>query len=134
MYIKLKGMDDAQEQLERIERGSKAMQKTKVFVGSWAPYAYGIETGRHKNGRLARRAGGARYFNRAISEVLAGADADMSEGLNKVTAPGPWVLVRLGRWARRLARLYAPKGVLKPSKKSFNYRLNRTVQVQRRVE
>ncbi len=125
MKITLNGMEDAQKQLERIERGTKAMGNYRAVVGSRLPYAWGIEYGRHrKSGKLARRAGGAMYITNAINTVLSDADRDISEGLNKVTAPGPWVLRRLGLWARRLARANAPRG---PQNKSRSYRLRRSI-------
>lgn len=90
----------------RYARGLARMEQTQVQVGSRLPYAYGIETGRHRvSGRVARAAGGVYYLQRAVNAVLADADKDVSEGLERVGAPGPWVLRRLGRWARRLARL-----------------------------
>lgn len=125
MYIRLRGMDNADYQMRRIERASRNMGNWKVFVGVKLPYAYGIEFGRHRqSGKLARRAGGSRYLSRAIETVLAEADRDMSEGLNKVTAPGVWLMRRLGLWARRLAKKNAPRG---PKQKSHNYRLYRSI-------
>lgn len=110
MKMTLQGMDNAQKQLERIERMTAALGKWKAFVGSRMPYAYGIEMGQHRvSGKLARRAGGAHFLEGAVNEVMSNADADISEGLTKVTAPGPWVLRRLGKWARRLARLNVPR-------------------------
>lgn len=125
MYIELKGLDDVQKQMKRIERGTKAMGRKKYEVGTRLPYAYGIEFGRHrKTGKLARQKGGALYVTRAIETVLSGADRDMSEGLNKVTSPGAWVLIRLARWARRLARKNAPRG---PKNKGHSYRLRTSI-------
>jgi hypothetical protein len=124
--VELKGMEDAQKQLKRIERGAKAMANYEATVYSKLPYAYGIEYGRHrKSGKLARRAGGATYIRRAVETVTSGMDADISEGLSKVTAPGPWIYRRLAGWARRLARQNAPRG---PKKKGRSYRLNRSLQ------
>lgn len=111
MKVTLQGLDDAQKQLERILRATKSLAAHEAIIASRLPYAYGQEEGRHRvSGRLARRAGGARYMQGAVNQVLAGADADLSEGLNKVTAPGLWVLRRLARWARRLARVDVPRG------------------------
>lgn len=132
MKVVLKGLDDADKQMARIERGLKALQNYTGIVGSKLPYAYGIEFGRHRvSGKLARRAGGAFYIRRAIDTVLSDADRDLSEGLNKVTAPGIWVVRRLALWARRLARKAAPRG---PRKKRRSYRLRRSIiyQVRRR--
>lgn len=127
MHITLRGLEDVQKQMERIERASKNMGEWKVFVGSRLPYAWGIEFGSHRqSGKLARRAGGSFYLRRAVDSVLAGADRDMSEGLNKVTAPGVWLMRRLGLWARRLAKVNAPRG----GKKEANYRLYRSIKTE----
>lgn len=125
MKITLNGMEDAQKQMERIERGTKAMDKYRAEVGSKLPYAWGIEYGRHRvSGKLARKSGGTQYITKAITTVLSDADRDISEGLNKVTAPGTWVLRRLGLWARRLARANAPRG---PRNKTRSYRLRKSI-------
>lgn len=125
MKITLKGLDDAEKQFTRIERGLSALKDYTGVVFSRLPYAYGIEFGRHrKSGKLARAAGGAFYIRRAIDTVLSGADHDLSEGLNKVTVPGVWVVRRLALWARRLARQNVPRG---PRKKSHSYRLRRSI-------
>lgn len=125
LRITLKGMDDVEKQMKRIERGSKAMGRYVGEVGSKLPYAWGIEYGRHRvSGKLARRAGGAQYITRAINTVTSGMDSDISEGLDKVTAPGAWVIRRLALWARRLARANAPRG---PRSKGRSYRLWRSI-------
>lgn len=125
LNITLQGMDDALKQMERIKRGTEAMGRYTGEVGSKLPYAYGIEYGRHrKSGKLARRVGGAMYINQAVDLVLSNADGDLAEGLNKVTAPGPWVIRRLALWARRLARVYVPRG---PENKGRSYRLSRSI-------
>ena len=125
MHINLKGMEDAEKQLEKIARGTRIMGYFEASVGSRLPYAWGIEYGRHRvSGKRARKSGGAMYITSAVNEVLSGADRDLSEGLSKVTAPGPWVIKRLGLWARRLARVNVPKG---PRKKSHSYRLKKSI-------
>lgn len=125
MRITLNGMEDAEKQMKRIERGTKAMGRYVGEVGSALPYAWGIEYGRHRvSGKLARRAGGVMYINNAINTVLSGADNDISEGLNKVTAPGAWVIRRLALWSRRLARANVVRG---PRQKGHSYRLKRSI-------
>lgn len=125
MKITLKGMDDVQKQMERIERGLAGLRGQVGVVFSKLPYAYGQHEGRHqKSGKLARRAGGTFYIRRAVDSVLGDADRDLGEGLDKVTAPGVWVVRRLALWARRLARKNAPRG---QKKKSSNYRLWRSI-------
>jgi hypothetical protein len=123
--ITLVGMEDAQAQVGRISRGLKALENYTSIVYSKLPYAYGIHEGRHrKSGKLARQAGGSFYIQRAINTVLGDADRDLSEGLNKVTAPGVWVVRRLALWSRRLARQNAPRGA---KKKGKSYRLWRSI-------
>jgi hypothetical protein len=126
LKMTLKGLDDAVKQMARIERGLKSLRNYTGVVYSRLPYSYGIEYGRHRvSGKLARRAGGSFYIRRAIDTVLAGADQDLSEGLEKVTAPGQWVIRRLALWARRLARQNVPRGPKKG--KSHSYRLSRSI-------
>lgn len=126
MKITLKGMDDVERQMGRIERGLQALQNYVGEVNSRLPYAYGIEFGRHrKSGKLARKAGGSFYIRRAIDTVLSNADRDLAEGLNKVTSPGVWVVRRLALWARRLTRKNVPRG---PRNKGRSYRLRRSIQ------
>ena len=127
MQITLKGLEDAEKQFARIERGLESLRNYVGVVYSRLPYSYGIEFGRHRvSGKLARRAGGSFYIRRAIDTVLSGADHDLSEGLSKVTAPGVWVVRRLALWARRLARQNAPRG----PKKGRSYRLSRSIQYE----
>lgn len=129
MDITVQGMDDATKQLRRIERGIRSMANYEAFIYSSLPYAYGIEEGRHqRSGKLARRAGGSFYMRRAVDTVVSGMDEDITAGLTKVTAPGRWVLMRLARWARRLARANAPRGP--KAKKGRNYRLYRSIKAE----
>ena len=110
LHMTLKGMDDAEKQMARIERATRSMGQYKGYIGSRLPYAWGQEFGRHRvSGKLARRSGGAQYLTGAINIVLGDADRDLAEGLNKVTAPGRWVIKRLALWARRVARLNVPR-------------------------
>jgi hypothetical protein len=111
MQVTVQGMQNTQAQFARIVRGCVSMANTVVEVGTRVPYGYGIEFGRHrKSDKLARRAGGSHYLERAKTSVLSDADRDLSEGLNRVTAPGPWILTRLAKWVRRLARVNVPIG------------------------
>lgn len=108
--ITLRGMDDAKKQLERIERGIKGMANWVGVIYSRRPYAWGIEYGTHRvTQKLARRAGGDQYMNEAVSTVMNGADYDLSDGLDKVKAPGRWVIKRMALWGRRLARANVPQ-------------------------
>lgn len=58
----------AQAAIERAEQGARAVGAIRLGVGSDLVYAYGIEEGRHRGGRLARRAGGAHMIRRGLQE------------------------------------------------------------------
>jgi hypothetical protein len=93
--VRVVGDKEAQAYLTRLAESGRAAEKALVQVGSPLAYAYGIETGRHRGGRLARRAGGVFYLQRAadsvqqsLKKVIAhalpdGADATL-EALKKV--------------------------------------------------
>ncbi len=124
LKITIKGLDDVDKQIKRIRRGAALMARTQATVGSAMPYAYGAEYGYHRVSRkLARRSGATYFLFNAAQTVLRGGDRDISEGLNKVTAPGPWVLRRLAGWIRREAKVNAPRGGAKRSP----YRLRKSI-------
>jgi hypothetical protein len=126
MEVTVIGMADAQKQMARIERGCRALANHEGWIYSNLPYAHGIETGRHqRSGKLARAAGGSFYMRRAVDTVVSGMDGDITQGMTKVTAPGVWIIRRLARWARRLARVNAPRGPRKKGGRS--YRLYRSI-------
>jgi hypothetical protein len=114
MKIKIKGLDNAQKQTERIQRGIESLKRYKGYVGSNVPYAYGAEHGRHKRGKLARRDGGQHYLQRATNEAR-----NLPLENKRATAPGKWVFWRMGGAVRKRARRYAPrrKGKLRRSLK-----------------
>lgn len=131
MNIVLKGVEQSQKWAEKYQRGLSKLHNSRLVMGSALPYAWGIHFGRHRrSGKLARRSGGIAYLTDAVEKMQAGAVGDISEGLNKVSAPGPWILKRLGLWARRLARQLAPRG---PAHKPHKYRLRRSINIQRRA-
>jgi hypothetical protein len=67
--IEVVGDEVAVAALTRLARAAEAMGATPVYVGSPLVYAHGIEYGRHRGGRLARRAGGAFYLTRGLAAV-----------------------------------------------------------------
>ena len=64
--LKITGSQAAIRQLERAARQAQTFGRARVVVGSSLGYAYGVETGRHRSGGLARRAGGAHFLARAL--------------------------------------------------------------------
>lgn len=70
--IDLIGVPEVHKALSNLEDGVAEMVKAPVGVGSALPYAYGIEYGRHRSGKLARRAGPAKYMQGAIQKEIPG--------------------------------------------------------------
>lgn len=64
--VRVVGVREAQRYLRDLADASRNAAKAAVQVGSPLGYAYGIETGVHRGGRLARRAGGVFYLTRAL--------------------------------------------------------------------
>jgi hypothetical protein len=80
-YIEIKGADTVQAYLQSLKSGTAAAGDEVVFVGTDLKYGFGIETGRHRGGRLARRAGGAFYLRDALNSVKATLEADLTTAL-----------------------------------------------------
>jgi hypothetical protein len=68
-YIQIDGVQVVQDYLDSVKEGAGRAGREVVVVGSPLVYAFGIETGRHRGGRLARRAGGAFYLREAYQTV-----------------------------------------------------------------
>lgn len=77
IQVVVTGADAAQQSLARAARGAASASGAAYLVGSGLVYAYGIETGRHRRGGLARRAGGARMLTRAVAAVRAAGSAGL---------------------------------------------------------
>lgn len=70
LRLRIVGLPAVKHALAELNAGAEASEgsgtSAPVRVVAAAPYAYGIETGRHRSGRLARRAGGVFYLARAL--------------------------------------------------------------------
>jgi hypothetical protein len=69
VHIKVTGLDVVQRKLGSIVTAAARLNGPIISLSSNLPYAYGIETGRHRRGRLARAAGGAFMFREGINAV-----------------------------------------------------------------
>lgn len=67
--IKVSGLDKARSLLGNLAAAAVHVNGPIISLASAVPYAYGIETGRHRGGRRARRAGGAFMFRDAITAM-----------------------------------------------------------------
>lgn len=79
--VAVQGVAEARRHLEGMAEAAKAAGGRSYLVGSGLAYAYGIETGRHRGGRLARRAGGAHMLQRALDSVAPSIPAAVARAL-----------------------------------------------------
>jgi hypothetical protein len=81
VLIEVKGAREAAAAVNRLAAGARAAGGFRAFVGSHLPYGYGIETGQHAGGRLARRAGGAWMLTRALQSITPALPGQIAAGL-----------------------------------------------------
>lgn len=70
--LRVLGIREVQTMLGTVRASVSALTGLRVRAISRLPYAYGIRTGRHRGGRLARRAGGTRAIDNAKTAVVPG--------------------------------------------------------------
>lgn len=81
VLVTIQGIQAAQQSLTHMAQGAQAAGRSAYFVGSSLAYAYGIETGRSRGGRLARKAGGAFMLTRALQSVAPGIPGAVAQAL-----------------------------------------------------
>lgn len=106
LILKLIGLDQALDNIVMVRSGAAELGRTRLSVGSDLPYAYGIETGRRRDGRIARKAGGLWFLSGAARDVGPGA-ADtivrsLDRGVPGVDGALRIVAMRLTQRARQL--------------------------------
>jgi hypothetical protein len=100
---------EARAALDRLDAGCRAVGAIRLAATNDRAYAYGIETGRHAGGRLARRAGGARMYERGLADAGPQLEAMVADG---VPYGAGGVNAATARWGRSVAepsiRKYTP--------------------------
>lgn len=79
--INVTGITIAENRLNTIRDGVRKLGGTRILVGSNLKYAFGIEYGRHRGGRLARRAGGARMLSKGFDSIQGTLPRDIGQAL-----------------------------------------------------
>ena len=69
MEIRITGIQEALAALRKYAASAEVVGRVRWLVGSNLVYAFGIETGRHRSGRLARRAGGVFMLRNALARL-----------------------------------------------------------------
>lgn len=86
VQIRIGGLVQALGTIDGLGAGAKQLHGPIATFGSVLPYAYGIETGRHRGGRRARAAGGAYMFREGIAETKQHARAQLVQAIK--SGPG----------------------------------------------
>ncbi len=94
--------------LDKLAASGKRAEGSLVQVGSPLNYAFGIETGRHAGGRLARRAGGAFYLRDAAASVQQSLKRDIAHALPKGPEATLAALKKIGFDVERKAKALVP--------------------------
>lgn len=106
--VRVSGVRESQAYLQKLADGAKAVGGMVVVVGSPLKYAFGIETGRHRSGRLARRAGGARMLTRGLQSVHSRIKPTVVAALPHGRAAARAAVLRLGYDVQRFAQAHTP--------------------------
>ncbi len=69
MVMQIMGLREAEDYLKRLQDGARATGGMVVKAGTDKVYGWGIEFGEHRNGKLARRAGGSFSLTSAFATI-----------------------------------------------------------------
>lgn len=106
--VEIAGLDDVQAWLRDVERGAAAAADHAVIVGTNFPYAYPVHEGRFRSGRLARRAGGAFFFTRALEQVRPEIERMLAAAVPKGPRAVVLVLAAIGLRLEAVAKQFTP--------------------------
>jgi hypothetical protein len=91
-----------------LAAGARALGGARMEIGSRLPYAYGIETGFTRSGRVARRAGGAWMLRDAKEAVRSQIEPVLAAALPHGPSAVDAAFRRLGAFAVQAARARTP--------------------------
>jgi hypothetical protein len=80
--FKMTGIPPAGQRLETMKEGIRRLGRIRILVGSNLKYAYGQEYGRHRGGRLARRAGGAYFLQKGFDSIRQSLASDVARAIS----------------------------------------------------
>lgn len=121
VFVDISGDKDVLRMFERAADGIHEVAQMDLFAGSTLPYAYGIETGRHRGGRLARRAGGAYMLRDAVNDTVRQAPAMLAERIIDGPRPARAAMLAIGDTVVNRAKARTPvvSGALRDSIQRF---------------
>ncbi len=94
MDVKLLNLEEAKARLAELAASARTAQQMVAKVGSPLKYAYGIEFGRHRSGKLARRAGPSN----ALTDAFKQAQPHIRSMLPAAVKKGPQATASALRW------------------------------------
>lgn len=69
IYLRVTGMRETQAALRTLQEGAARLGRTRILIGFSRVYAYGIEKGVDRSGRLRRKAGGAHMLEKGVDSI-----------------------------------------------------------------
>lgn len=89
--------DKALKYLSQLRQTAQAWGRSRTVISSSEPYLFGIETGRHRGGRLARRAGGAFMMRDGLEEAKPRIGPLISDSFERGPSAVPLAEANIGR-------------------------------------
>ena len=108
LRVKLEGLDKASNRLAQLREAFRSFGGKTVLVGSNLVYAYGIEFGKTRSGRLARRVGGAFMLRNALNEIRPQVDDVLRSALSGNVPDLGSALYKLGLRLQTIAQGQTP--------------------------
>jgi hypothetical protein len=96
--------------LQQVRDTARRWGRSRTVVGSDLPYAFGIESGRTRRGRLARRAGGAYMMRQGLEDAKPRIRPLIVSGFEQGPSIVPLAEANIGRMVVASIRKYTPVG------------------------
>jgi hypothetical protein len=100
--------DKAMKYLIQVRQTAERWGKSRTVVSSLLPYAYGIETGYHRGGSLARAAGGAFMLREGVADVEEHMGDLIVESFARGPSAVPLAEANIGRMVVAAVRRHTP--------------------------
>ncbi len=100
--------DKAVKYLIQVRETCERWGRSRTVISSPLVYAYGIETGRHRGGSLARRAGGAFMMREGLADTQEHMDELIIESFARGPSAVPLAEANIGRMVVAAVRRHTP--------------------------
>ena len=103
------GVEEAVALLNQLNAGAKEAGADSITVATSIVYAFGMEFGRYRSGRLARRAGGSFALTGSFQEVAPGLVAALAQAVPQGAAAVRQALTKAATDIQGLAAVRSPR-------------------------